>query len=109
MARRFDAAARAAYLAALREGVRRGAAARELGFDRHVADGYIAEHADFAAAVLDAETDATELVEEALFQSAVSGNVNAGRLWLERGESRKSQRRDSSPVADFDDAFDPLD
>ena len=36
----------------------------------------------FAAEVAQAETDANELVEQAMFSSALKGNVTAQQVWL---------------------------
>ena len=74
-------------LALLRRGIRRGAAAEELGFDRAALGLYLEAKPEFAGRVVQAEADANELVEEALFQAAASGNVQAARLWLERRQS----------------------
>ena len=71
------------FLQHLREGMRRGATAELLGFSRMSVMTYIEDHPDFEKQVLDAEGEATEHVEEALFQAAVSGNVAACRAWLE--------------------------
>lgn len=44
---------------------------------------HIALHDDFEAKVIDAEAEATEHVEEALYQAAISGNVAAAKIWLD--------------------------
>lgn len=63
--------------------MRRGAAAEVLGFARMDVLAFIDDHEDFEALVLDAEGKATEHVEEALYQAAVSGNVQACKMWLD--------------------------
>lgn len=78
----FDAAARAAFLDHLRGGMMLGAAAYVLQLPRHVVEGYIAEHADYALEVADAKATATEHVQEAVYQAAVSGNIQAAKLWF---------------------------
>jgi hypothetical protein len=83
-AAKFTAKPQQKFLDQLRQGVRRGAAAEYLGFARRVIDTYIADNPDFAEAVEDAEKDADELIEEAMFQAASNGNVAAAKLWLER-------------------------
>lgn len=106
-----------AYLQSIREGMRRGAAA-DIVFNpgesnptlrRQVRD-YIEEHPDFERLVLDAEVDATENVEEALYQAAVSGNVSAAKTWLEiiRGPAAKPavSGRPSSPSPGEDPDYD---
>jgi hypothetical protein len=91
MAKRFDPEARELFLAHLRAGMRPGAAAEILDFPRHVVAGYISEHPEFGAQVLEAEQDAVEHVEEALYQAAISGSVAACKLWLDRvGAGRRS-------------------
>lgn len=59
------------------------------GLARHYIDGFISDHPDFEARVLDAEQDALEHVEEALYQAAISGNVTACGMWLDRHERRQ--------------------
>lgn len=68
----------------IRAGMRPGAAAEALGFPRNVIFDLLEEDEDFAELVRKAEQEATEHVEEALYQAAVSGNVTAARIWLER-------------------------
>lgn len=101
MPKTFDPESRELFLAHLRAGMRRGAASELLGFERHEVDGYIADHPEFALQTVDAEKDACEHVEEALYQAAVSGNVVACKLWLERAESRRTPEdpRPPSPTA----------
>jgi ethanolamine utilization cobalamin adenosyltransferase len=79
----FTKAKQEEYLLEIRQGTRRGAAAEILGFKRMDVLKYIDETPKFRAQVEDAEKEATELVEEALFQAAVSGNVSAAKTWLE--------------------------
>ena len=81
--KKFTLAHQQKFLQHLREGMRRGATAELLGFSRMSVMNYIEDHPDFEKQVLDAEGEATEHVEEALFQAAVSGNVAACRAWLE--------------------------
>lgn len=81
--RGFTKAKRDEYLAEIRQGTRRGAAAEMLGFERRAVLDFIDSDPGMRAAVEDAEREATELVEEALFQAAVSGSVPAAKLWLE--------------------------
>jgi len=81
--KRFSLALQQEFLHHLRQGMRRGAAAELLGFSRMTVIDYIEEHPDFEKKVLDAEGEANEHVEEALYQAAVSGNVAAARAWLE--------------------------
>jgi len=78
----FDADARAAFLEHLRGGMMLGAAAYVLKVPRAEVEGTIAEDPDFALAVREAEATATEHVQEAVYQAAVSGNVQAAKLWF---------------------------
>lgn len=71
------------YLDHLKNGMRRGAAAEVLGLPRKLVLDHIALHDDFEAKVIDAEAEATEHVEEALYQAAISGNVAAAKIWLD--------------------------
>lgn len=78
----FDADARAAFLHHLSAGMQIGAAAYVLEVPRAVVEGALAEDADFAMAAREAEATATEHVQEAVYQAAVSGNVQAAKLWF---------------------------
>jgi hypothetical protein len=78
----FDADARAAYLEHLRGGMQLGAAAYVLKVPRAEVEGALAEDADFAMAAREAEATATEHVQEAVYQAAVSGNIQAAKLWF---------------------------
>lgn len=108
----FDAPAREQFLEHLRSGMRPGAAAFVGKIPRATVDGYMAEHPDFALEVRDAEATATEHVEEAVYQAAISGNVQAARLWFAvrgRGVRRPAGRApeagggDTGPEGDEDD------
>lgn len=71
------------YLGHIAMGMRRGAAADMLELPKIQVREYIFENPDFERLVLDAEVDATEAVEEALFHAAISGNVTACKIWME--------------------------
>jgi hypothetical protein len=79
----FNAERRAEFLTHMRNGMQRGAAAEAMELTRKEVIDYIGAHEDYEALVLDAEARATEHVQEALFQAAVSGHVHAAKLWLE--------------------------
>ena len=70
------------YLDELRRGARRMAAAESVGINRETARAHYNADPEFAAAVEQAEMDANELIEDALFQAAESGNVVACQVWL---------------------------
>lgn len=91
---KFGARKRAAYLEALRTGSLRGAAAASVGVNRETVRRAYNEDAEFAAAVEQAELDANELVENALYQAAQAGNVIACQVWLynRQPERWKDQR-----------------
>ena len=82
------------FLDELRNGVRRGMAADTVELPRPFVREYIRTHDDFAAKIDDAELDALENVEEAVYQAAISGNVQAAKMWLDY----KNPRRGSAPV-----------
>jgi len=72
----------------------------------------------FAAEVAQAETDANELVEQAMFSSALKGNVTAQQVWLyNRDPDRWSDKRNSQldiqkfefEVGEFKKALEELD
>jgi hypothetical protein len=87
--KRFSVAQQEEFLQHLRQGMRRGACAELLGFTRLTIITYIEDHPEFERRVIDAEGEANEHVEEALYQAAVSGNVSAARAWMElRGDRR---------------------
>ena len=70
------------FLDALRTGSRRGAAAESVGVTRQTVWYAMQDDTGFAEAVEQAEMDANELVEDALYQAAQSGNVVACQVWL---------------------------
>jgi hypothetical protein len=80
---KFDAQKREAYLQKLREGCRRGRAAEAVGVSRVTVCDAIRDDAAFADAVTQAELDACEPVEDALFKAATEDrNVTAIQVWL---------------------------
>lgn len=70
------------FLHHVREGMRPGAAAEAMGYTRHDVYEWLEDEA-FKTEVEEAEREATEHVEEALYQAAVSGNVTACKMWLD--------------------------
>jgi hypothetical protein len=80
---KFTAAKQQEFIKQLRNGMRRGAAAEYLGFSRRTVVSFIEDHPEFEAEVENAEAMANELVEEALWNAAVSGNVAAMRTWFD--------------------------
>ena len=100
---KFTKAQREEYLDHLRRGMRPGAAAEHMGFERKAILDLIEEDEDLGAAVKDAEREATEHVEEALYQAAVSGNITAARIWL---DLRKPKRPGTDLVPSSEPEFD---
>jgi hypothetical protein len=72
----------AKYLDSLRAGNRRGMAARAAGITRDTVWRWRRLDPDFAHDEAQAELDAHEDVEDALYQAAISGNVTAIQVWL---------------------------
>jgi hypothetical protein len=79
---KFDAARREIFLDFLRKGIRRTQACKKTGIGRGTFNRCMNANPKFAAEVAQAETDANELVEQALFNSALKGNVTAQQVWL---------------------------
>lgn len=79
---KFDAARREIFLDLLRKGVRRTQACKKAGISRPTFNKCMNNNKKFAAEVAQAETDANELVEQAMFNSALKGNVTAQQVWL---------------------------
>jgi hypothetical protein len=79
---KFDAERKEAYLAELRKGTRRHAAARAVGISPSTVCLHIRDDEEFRRARDLAEQEANETVEDALYQAALSGNVVACQVWL---------------------------
>lgn len=97
------------YLQHIREGMRRGPASDQVEIDRIKMRDFIAADADFRKKLENAEIDATENVEEALYQAAISGSVPAAKAWIDlKGEKREKPVRAERdvPPADEDDESD---
>ena len=82
MAQKFDAARKEAFLDLIRKGVRRGAACRKVAITRATLSNHLNKSEQFRAQILQAEMDANELVETAMFRQALDGNVTAQQVWL---------------------------
>jgi hypothetical protein len=91
---KFGPPKREKYLEALAAGARRGAAAESVGVSAELVRQYRHHSAEFDRLVLEAEDEANELVEGALFKAAVEGNVVACQVWLyNRAPDRWADRR----------------
>jgi hypothetical protein len=86
----FTRAQQEEFLEMLRDGMRRGAAAAALKLERRFVLDFIAENEVFEAEVLDAEGEATEHIEEAIYHAAISGSVAAAKLWMDLRKPRQS-------------------
>jgi hypothetical protein len=100
-----------AYLAHIRAGMRRGAATDAVfGSEdperRKLMREYILSNPEFEEKVLDAEVEATEHVEEALYQAAISGNTAAAVKWLEMHGAQFAEHRGRPPKPASGDAPD---
>jgi hypothetical protein len=77
------------YLKYLSEGMRRGTAADAVGMTRVAINDYKNKHPEFAHEEEKAELESCEIIEDALFNAASSGNVKAIELWLTRRSKSK--------------------
>ena len=91
---KFDETKRSAYLELIRSGRGRCVAARTVGMTPGGVSHFLGDHADFAAEVSKMEMEATEGVENALYETALTGNVVAQQVWLyNRNPDRWTDRR----------------
>jgi hypothetical protein len=86
---KFGKEKRQHFLKCLREGMRRGMACEAVGISRWGLHKYYTRHPEFLDEIDKAELDACELVEAALFQAAISGNVVACQVWLYNRNSKR--------------------
>ena len=99
---KFGSNKKRAFLEALRGGARRGAAAESVGISRETIRLHMHKDDGFRDAVDQAEMDANECAENALFNAAVGGNVTACQVWLynrapERWKDRRNIRVGGEP------------
>ena len=80
--KKFNQKRRKVYLQALRDGMRRTAAAQAAGVDFVTVWHAMKDDPEFAEAVDDAEVEACDPIETALYDAAQSGNVPAIQTWL---------------------------
>ena len=91
---KFDDTKKAAYLELIRAGRGRCAAARACGVVPETVFEHLARDPALLAAVSKAEMEATEGVENALYETALTGNVVAQQVWLyNRDPERWTDRR----------------
>jgi len=79
---KFTEERKKAYLELLRGGGRRHASARAIGISPWTAVNHMNNDPEFRAAVEQAEMEANENVENALYEAALAGNVTAIQVWL---------------------------
>ena len=79
---KFNSARRNKYLSGLREGLRKYAAAEAAGVSFMTVHRYRRKNPEFAEQEDIAEMDSAEIVENALFQAAQSGNTTAMIFYL---------------------------
>ncbi|HOK59236.1 MAG TPA: hypothetical protein PLW12_09175, partial [Methanothrix sp.] len=90
----------------LRKGVSRSEACKQAGIPYATLTRYIARDEDMRNAVTEAELEACEKVESALFKNALEGNFNAQKFWLcnrapdrwKDVSSRSSRDSGSTPI-----------
>lgn len=92
---KFTEVRRKEFLRLLREdGKRRMMALQEIGVGKHAYESYLYDHPEFRDEIDQAEMDACEQVEYALFQKALKGDVIAIQVWLyNRKPAEWSDRR----------------
>lgn len=79
---KFDNIKRDVFLDLLRKGIRRVQACKKVGVTHKTFKTYFDNHPEFADEVSQAEIDANELIEQALYNTALKGNVTAQQVWL---------------------------
>ena len=99
---KFDKQRQEAYLALLREGVGRCAAARKVGVHRSTVNNKMNKDPKFLAAVNEAEMEACEVIEMALFAAAKKGNVTAQQVILYNRMPEKWKDRRNVVVRDYE-------
>jgi hypothetical protein len=80
--RKLDLKQRDVYLTALRSAHGRGTTARCAGVSLRMVQKLRLAHPDFAQQELDAEKQASDAVDDGLFQAGINGNVKACIFWL---------------------------
>lgn len=90
----MDAERKAAYIDALKSGLRKGDAAKAIGVARGTVWKAAEEDEEFRARIEEAAEEAVEAVEDALYEAALSGNVVAIQVVLyNRAPGRWADRR----------------
>ncbi len=79
---KFDEAKKTAYIELIREGHDRAMAARGIGISLRTVERHMLNSDELREAVSLAETEVNQKVENALYETAMSGNVTAIQVWL---------------------------
>ena len=82
MPRRFGVAKRRTFVALVEQGLRRTAAAKQVGVSYQTIWRHLQSDEAFATAVDEAEMHVDDQVVDALFEAATGGNVVACQVWL---------------------------
>ncbi|MBT9145814.1 MAG: hypothetical protein DDT42_01691 [candidate division WS2 bacterium] len=91
---KFNKVKKKKLLELLKSGLRRGAAAKQVGVTPQIVNYHRRNDEEFSRLVDEAEMEANEPVEDALYQAALSGNIIAIQVWLyNRDPDRWSDRR----------------
>ena len=79
---KFDALKKKKYIELIKQGGRRIASAHAVGISHQTFCNHMKKDRAFKRAVSEAETQVNQLVEDALYQAALNGNVVAIQIWL---------------------------
>lgn len=94
---RLTAEVKAEIVEAVAQGRRPTLAARDVGVSRSALWRARTRDADFEAAMLEAEREGNERIEDAMYEAALNGNVTAQQVWLyNRASDRWRDRRNVS-------------
>lgn len=96
------------YLGEIRTGTLRYEAAKAVGVTARHVQLYAASHPEFADALLEAEGEAAEPIERAVYEAACGGEEWAVKLWLSRRQKErwgepKSQTTNNILLVNADD------
>lgn len=98
---KFDEERKARFLELVAKGYGRTKACVKVGITRQTFGRHYDKSEKFRAAVLDAEEEANDVVEMALYKTAIDGNVTAQQVWLyNRASDRWADRRNISLSGD---------
>ena len=94
--RKFDERRQGAYLNQIRDGMRRTRAAEAVGINYRTVYQERLNNPEFAEKERLAEMEACDVVEDALYNAAISGNIRAIEMWLyNRFPTRWTDKRDT--------------